>query len=245
MAEKKTHYWQWSPDWRLWVLALLLFPVLLGLGFWQLDRATQKSEERERWESVDGPQAWPPETGASTGLPVALSGHYDPERIWLLDNRTRDGQRGYEVLQLFAAEGAHPPVVINRGWVEAPPERARLPLIETPEEFVRVEARVADWPDPLVLGEGDPSDREAWPRRIPALTPELLAAQGVEAHETYLRLSDSDQAGAFRTGWTPDRMEAATHQGYALQWFGLAAVLLSLTVMTSFRRINEDQIRHE
>ena len=221
-------------------MALVLFPVLLGLGFWQLDRAAQKTEERERWEQVDGPLAWPPEIELSTGLPVELSGHYDSERLWLLDNRTRDGQRGYEVLQLFHPEDAERPVVINRGWMEAPPNRAQMPRVETPEGTAAVEARVAEWPEPLVLGDTDPSDMEGWPRRTPTLTPDLLAAQGIDAHPHYLRLKDSEQAGALRTGWTPDRMDAATHQGYALQWFGLAAVLISLTVMASFRRIDED-----
>lgn len=34
-------------------------------------------------------------------------------------------------------------------------------------------------------------------------------------------------------------MDAATHYGYAVQWFGLALVLLSLTIAISFRRDEE------
>lgn len=236
----KTQRWQWSPDWRIWGLALLLLPVLLGLGFWQLDRAEQKAQERARWEGSGEAVSWPPPDDAGTGTPVVLSGKYDAERIWLLDNRTRDGRRGYEVLQWFYPETTELPVIINRGWVEAPQRRSEFPSIETPEQPVRLEARVADWPEPLVLGETDPSDMAGWPRRTPVMTPGFLADQDLTAHELYLRVADSDQAGAFRTGWTPDRMDAATHQGYALQWFGLAAVLLSLTIMTSFRKADEE-----
>lgn len=239
MTERRTQ-WHWQPDWRLWLFTGLLLPVLLGLGFWQVDRAQEKSAERAQWETEEGPVAWPVEEPPE-GQPVTIEGHYDDRVRWFLDNRTRDGRRGYELLQLFHPDPGTEPVVVNRGWVEAPVSRSDLPEHETPDPDLRIEGRVASWPDPMRLGEADPADRRGWPKRVPGLTPQELAAEGFDVAPVMVRLVDEQQPGALRADWEPDRMEAATHRGYALQWFALSVVLVTLTIAASFRKVDESR----
>ncbi|MGM0571288.1 MAG: SURF1 family cytochrome oxidase biogenesis protein, partial [Pseudomonadota bacterium] len=45
-----------------------------------------------------------------------------------------------------------------------------------------------------------------------------------------------NQPGAFRADWEPDMMGPQTHYGYALQWFSLAAALIILTIIASYRK---------
>jgi len=49
--------------------------------------------------------------------PVQLRGHYEPERLFLFDNRVFKGVVGFEVLNVFLVESTAKPVVVNRGFV--------------------------------------------------------------------------------------------------------------------------------
>jgi cytochrome oxidase assembly protein ShyY1 len=51
-----------------------------------------------------------------------------------------------------------------------------------------------------------------------------------------VRLSGPEQPGAYLADWAPDMMGPQTHYGYALQWFSLAAALVILTVVASYRK---------
>ena len=235
MTESRSQ-WRWRPNRAIWGIAIAFLPLLLGLGVWQLDRGFDKAERQARWSDTDGPVEWPVERPLE-GQPVALSGEYDPEVQWLLDNRTRDGRPGYEVLQPFHTEDG--PVVVNRGWIAAPGERDRLPHPETPDGRRTIEGHVWSWPTPLVLGQVDAVNPDGWPRRVASLDRAEARESLSNPAAVPVRLADEEQPGALSTGWTPDRMGAATHYGYAVQWFGLAVVLLTLTIATSFRRDEE------
>lgn len=228
--------WRWQPSRAVWGVAITLLPVLLGLGLWQLDRGFEKAQAQARWSDTEGPVEWPVSQPLE-GQAVRLTGQYDPDIQWFLDNRTRDGRPGYEVLQPFRTESG--PVIVNRGWVAAPDARDRLPEAETPGGTQRVRANVWDWPSPLVLGEVDAVNKDGWPRRVASLERGQARKVLADAARVPVRLADDGQPGAFRTGWQPERMEAETHYGYAVQWFGLAVVLLTLTIATSFRRDEE------
>lgn len=226
---------RWRPDWRLWLFAALLFPVLLGLGIWQVQRAGEKSTLLAQWDQQLEEGDWPHtlDRGLTMGQPVELSGHYDPRYVWLLDNRTRDGRSGYEVLTLFQPASG-PVVLVNRGWLPAPERRSQLPQVETPPERVQIRARVADYPTPPVLA--DTPEENGWPRRVQALHPDDVQQVAPDVIGRMLRLDNPAQPGAFRADWAPDLMGPQTHYGYALQWFSLATALAVLTVVASFRR---------
>ncbi|TBW56492.1 SURF1 family protein [Marinobacter halodurans] len=233
MAERVQRRWQ--PDWRLWLLAFLLLPVLVGLGIWQLDRAGEKEAMLARWNQQLQSGSWPQalDAGLTDGQPVELRGHYRADHQWLLDNRTRDGRPGYEVLTLFEPE-AGPPVLVNRGWLQAPRRRDELPGLVTPRDTVTIRARVADYPTPPVLEQTRPESD--WPRRVQALHPDEVRQQAPQAIDRLLRLEDPAQPGAYRADFAPNLMGPQTHYGYAAQWFTMAAVLVVLTIVASYRK---------
>lgn len=211
---------------------------MIWLGVWQLGRAEEKIAQQERWETLQ-PEEWPLPGRAIEGQPVIIEGRYIPGRQWLLDNRTRDGQAGYEVVTLFEPTKGDP-VLINRGWIAGTRDRARLPDVSVDDTMETLETRAAEWPQPPVLGEVELTP--GWPKRVQALTPALavesspmdLGKRGLS--ETFLRLADPGQPGALRADWAPDRLGADTHYGYAAQWFGLAIVLVVLSLVASFRK---------
>ncbi|MCG7200369.1 SURF1 family protein [Marinobacter pelagius] len=210
-------------------------PLLIGLGFWQLDRAGQKQAMLDGWQQQAQTLPWPQliEGEVRSGKPVRVTGLYG-DHTWLLDNRTRDGVPGYEVITDFhPLEG--PPVLVNRGWIQAPRNRERLPQIDTPEGLLELAGRLADYPVPPVLAESDQAEQE-WPRRVQRL-PRAAAGHAVEGlPAVIIRLDSGQQPGAFRADWTPDLMGPGTHYGYAAQWFALAVALTILTVAASYRK---------
>lgn len=235
MSDTQRKHRQWQFDWRLLVFSGVFLPVLISLGVWQLNRAAEKQVLLDQWQQEAESLAWQDIVARdlTNGRPVTLTGLYGG-RTWLLDNRTRDGVSGYEVLTEFRPlEG--PPVVINRGWVQAPRTRDQLPDVDTPEGVFTLEGRVSDYPVPPVLMDQPAVDNQ-WPRRVQSL-PEKAARQEIpELPGRILRLSGERQPGAYRADWEPDLMGPQTHYGYATQWFALAAALTILTVVASYRK---------
>jgi cytochrome oxidase assembly protein ShyY1 len=230
---------QWRFDWRLLVFTGLFLPLLISLGFWQLERAGEKQVMLKQWEMQTGNLDWPAQVdaGLEAGQPVTLSGQYDAN-TWLLDNRTRDGAAGYEVLTLFRPDQGKP-LVVNRGWVLAPRTRDELPAITTPPERVVISGRLSGYPEPPVLME-NPAQRTDWPRRVQSLKQSDVGALGLTGAPMVLRLDGPDQPGAYRADWAPDYMGPQTHYGYATQWFSLALALVILTVAASYRKTGND-----
>lgn len=226
---------RWRLDWRLLVFSGLFLPVLLFLGTWQLDRADEKTALLAQWEVENNQLDWHAhlEAGLAAGQPVTLSGRYR-DMTWLLDNRTRDGAPGYEVLTLFQPEEGKP-LVVNRGWIQAPRRRDELPELSTPSEAVVLSGRLSEYPVPPVLMETSEVMAQ-WPRRVQVLTQPDVEGVVEKVASLIMRLEGTSQPGAYRADWAPDRMGPQTHYGYAFQWFSLAAALIILTVVASYRK---------
>ena len=96
----------------------LLVPLMLGLGFWQLDRADQK---RAHQDTLFSRLASAPVAGRDTLAPepfqrVRLEGRFEADRYFLVDNQVADGVVGYWVVQSFSTpQGVR--WLVNRGWI--------------------------------------------------------------------------------------------------------------------------------
>ncbi|SHK11401.1 Cytochrome oxidase assembly protein ShyY1 [Marinobacter antarcticus] len=210
-------------------------PLLIALGIWQLNRAEEKQIILDQWQQEAQNLDWPElvARGLENGRPVTVTGLFG-ERSWLLDNRTRDGIAGYEVLTAFyPLEG--PPVLINRGWVAAPRTRNELPDVTPPEGIFSMTGRIGPYPEPPVLSSKS-VQAEGWPRRVQMLPGPVARAEIARLPGAIIRLQNSEQPGAYRADWEPDRMGPQTHYGYATQWFALAMVLTVLSVVASYRK---------
>jgi len=162
---------------------------------------------------------------------IAVHGEFLPERTVLLDNKVRHQRAGYEVVApLRLADGIY--VLVNRGWVEAPPRRDQLPEVATPSGRVRVEGIMLErLPRPLKLsGKASGRVRQSLDLKEFATESGLpLQAFVIEQHSA---LAD----GLLREWPRPDA-GFEKHQGYSLQWYSLAALAAVLAIVLSFRRI--------
>ena len=243
MARARGGRWVLRPGLASTVATLLVLPLLLTLGFWQLDRARQKTEllaafvERSQQPPASLAEANPIDP-ASRYRRVVATGRYDSEHQLLLDNQLRNGQPGYHVLTpLRLAQGSA--ILVNRGWLPLGGSRRELPDVAVTAEPIAVVGWLAQPTNPgLRLGDaagGDPR----WPRVVPYVDYDRLAALlGYPLWPTVILLEPEASAGYWRDwqprfgGYGPER-----HQGYAVQWFALALALVILYLAASTRRL--------
>ena len=232
----------------LWptLATLIVFPVLLGLGWWQLDRADFKQAQEARVAAEDArapvvlgtglrehaaaqPEAW-------NHRRVRAAGQYLP-RHFLLDNRTRRGMAGFHVLTPLALDDAHGlGVMVNRGWIPLGPDRSHLPEIMTPTETLEVRGRSRVPGEAFLLGEAGYRG-ETWPRVVQSIElDEMEEALDIDLLPFVVEQSPTDPHGFEREWQAYGGLSPGRHRGYAFQWFALATTLLVIYVVVNFRR---------
>ncbi len=228
---------------------LLMFPVLIALGVWQLDRAEQKQLLQADY---DRHQAQPPlllhpvleHAEAVRFRQVRARGQYEPEHQFLLDNRVHQGQVGYHVLTPLRIENGNVRVLVNRGWVPLGRDRSELPNIKTPENRIEVSG-VAIVPHGLEFRLGTPPPAGAgWQKVWPYLDlPDYARQVSFPVQPFVILLDVASPADGFVRQWGRFDSGIATHQGYALQWFSLAAALLIIYIFVNIRRSGDADSR--
>jgi surfeit locus 1 family protein len=218
---------RFSLNWKITFVAALALPLLLSLGFWQLDRAAEK---RAIEASFAARQSAPPVELTRDNLGqqepfqrIIARGQFDNEHTWLLDNKQRRGQVGYEVVSPFQLnDGAW--ILVNRGWVKGTGDRRQLPEVPPLVGERSVFAEMAEvYRHPMLDAS---SMTEEWPRVVMAIEIKGMAEQlGRPLADRYLRISETSP-GAFETGWQAVNMSAHTHVGYAFQWFAMSLALV-------------------
>jgi len=212
---------------------LVVVPLLLllcGLGRWQLHRAAEK---QALWDAFARGASAPialPVTPAPRYSRVRVTGHYLPERQFLLDNMVHAGVAGYRVLTVLARDDG-PPVLIDRGWVALGASRSQLPDISVGDEERSITGRVDETPR---AGATLPAPQSvSWPRVLNY--PPMLVMEHALGRPLYpqIILLDPDQADGYLRDWHAPGFPPARHLGYAATWFAMAVTLLILYLYLS------------
>lgn len=223
------------PSWKVSVLTLVLFPCLMGLGFWQLLRAEEKRMIEQDYEARQSAPAIPfeslPKNQPIDYRQVILKGRFNNEQFWLLDNRIFRGRFGYEVIEPFELESGTI-VLVNRGWVAADPARRTLPKVEKISGTQIVQARIKPVQN-KPFGYERSSTEAAWPRVIQFADIKELQQQYSALVFSHVMWLDEASVGALQPNWQIVNVSPAKHQGYAVQWFSMAAALLLMYVLAS------------
>ncbi|XOV83848.1 MAG: SURF1 family protein [bacterium] len=213
-----------APGWRMTLFVVLLLPLVLSLGVWQLSRGAEKraleGDYLDRLTSLPVRAAdFDPNVRFQR---VKLSGELQPQ-IFLVDNQVLDGRTGYWVLQLFnEAQGRR--FIVNRGFIAAGERRDQLPQV--PVLPGRIELLGVAWPfTGLIPVLDDDPWSDSWPKRVQRLDIKRMA-QVVSAEPVEIRL-EPGQPGVIQAAPFAQVLSDAKHRGYAATWFGLAITLLT------------------
>ena len=224
------------------LVTILLFPCLVSLGVWQLERAKQKLALYSQMEINRHAPMLQISTARELAVPLLfgrsmqMSGRYQAPNL-LLDNRMRGGRAGYEIITPFKLnDGTH--LLVARGWIVADLDRARLPGVDLPTQPVTLAGRLDKVP---VVGI-----RLGKSSEIEAMDPVLLRIQRVETDKVAKKLGYPLPAGLFyldaaaphgydRT-WPVPSSDVSKHHAYAVQWFAMAVVLVLLYLKINLQR---------
>jgi surfeit locus 1 family protein len=225
----------------LLLLAVVGCTLFTTLGFWQWGRGQQREVQRAQFASAGSA---PPQ--AVTGdrldrLPryarIRVEGRYDAAHQLLLDNVSRDGHPGYEVLTpLDLAAGTT--LMVDRGWLPFTGYHDRLPDVSLPDGgAVAIEGRLDRLPVPgIAAGRVPPASQGPWPRLTSFPTREQLAqALGRPVAEPVLRLDPESGAG-FDRRWPLPGIAPERNYSYAIQWWSFAALTLVLFVVLNLEK---------
>jgi surfeit locus 1 family protein len=217
---------------RWWALAAAAVACAAGiaLGNWQARRADEKRGLGERLEialkfpAIEIPTA-PLDAKAYVLKRVAARGRFVAEHTVYLQNKIRRGRVGYEVLTPLRLSNSELHVLVNRGWTEAPQAPA-------PSGEVRIEGIALErLPRVLQLKENT-----AGRLRQTLDIGEFAAERGLRLQPIIVE-QHSDTGDGLARDWPRPDAGIEKHQGYALQWYSLAALAVALALVFSFRRI--------
>lgn len=229
--------------WGIALCVTLTFALLINLGFWQLGRAAEKRAlQREMLARQELPalalEQVLPRTGPLSeaqaveveNLRVSVSGRYWNEGSFLVAFQFFQGAPGFELVTPFLVDGTEETLLVSRGWIAPGPGDDGMPFIVpvNGEQTLTGQLHVP----PVVAGITQ-VEGEAWPLRLRRM--DLARAAEVLDRPVLpwvLRLS-ADSAGVHARHWPAVTVSTRSNIQYALQWFGMALVVLVVTLALS------------
>lgn len=206
------------------LFGLIGFAVLVTLGVWQLQRMEWKhgiiAEIASRIDAA--PVELPKDvTEADNFMPVTLVGTVDGAPLRVL-GAWRAGGTGFRIVAPVLADGRR--VMVDLGVV---------PLdggddVVLPRTALRITGNL-NWPDDRNSGTPEPNGRDWYARDVEPMAralnadPVMVIARQVEPPLSVTPVPVGIDG-------IPD-----SHLGYAIQWFGLAAVWLGMTLFLLWR----------
>lgn len=236
--------YRFRPSWIVTLTFAVLLPVLIGLGFWQLDRAAEKTATRDR--VLARSQMDPVDLNRVRPAPRAMEfrratvrGRYRGDFTIYLDNKVLDGTPGYEVVTplLIGARADHRVILVNRGWVPWGASRETLPAVETPGGKVELRGRLVRPPEEYFsLESGVETAFQALWQNLDL--ERYRAVTGLPVAPLVLELAPDGSGGDGLVRQPPEYDDAwiARHKAYAVQWFALALTLVVLYVALNLKK---------
>lgn len=231
-----------TPKWVLSHLFVVFMIVLMiGLGFWQLDRLSQRRAHNDEIRRASEAAARPIEDllgdpDVLDHTAVTVSGVYRDDLTFLVANRTFDAQPGsWLVTPVELTDGRL--VVVSRGWVPRLWVAGEDPRsIDVPTGAVVVTGRLFSSVDGGRIGEGSAALPEV--SRIDLATVDELLGEDVVDRWVQLAVQDPPR-GDLPVPVPPPLLDDGPHLSYAFQWFFFSAGTVVAYVLILRRRLRD------
>jgi cytochrome oxidase assembly protein ShyY1 len=232
---------RFTPQWRFTALFLVLLPVMMSLGFWQLDRAEQKRQmaanfEQRQYAAPVAVEDWI-DSLEGDYVRVNLRGEFLADKIIFLDNQIRHTSFGFDVIQPFRLASGKGLVLVNRGWTAADSSRRKLPVIAPVKGEVTLTGYIHQ-PALNRMIDGNIAEIR-WPLLIQQVElPRLQALFSEPLAPFVVRLEGAQpgsaaQAAALANDWPIVNVQPEKHTAYAVQWFAMSLTLLLLLIVVN------------
>ncbi len=223
----------------------------VSLGRWQLSRAEERKHiaaliEQGRLGLPVDLNARPTAEQLQPWRPAQVQGVWQPQYSLLLDNRNLEGKPGlWLATPLLLADGSA--VLILRGWFARPLGEKKAPGVSTPSGLQKVSGELSlrvprlfelwgarnetgsnlpvAWPGTYSANQSSSQSEDlgSLPRLQNIDLEELSKKLGIKFLPAVVLQKDEQQDGLKRV-WPEPSVDADKNYGYALQWFGFAAI---------------------
>ncbi|MFH4456156.1 SURF1 family protein [Vibrio alginolyticus] len=244
---------------RFWVavgLTVVVFSLLVKLGFWQLERGQEKRalEQAILARADSAYQAlgevleendW--REGSILGKKVEANVVPQAFPVILLDNQTHQGNVGYLAFQIVSmSDESGTYALLELGFVEGIADRSILPTVTTLEVSIFISGR-------LYRKSANPLSSELMPEVGDAIRVQNLnivhlnQLLNIELMPAVLQ-PDNLKNWPYDFPWNPLPLNSAKHFGYSIQWFSMAGVFLLLTLIVFVRwqrKLRHMEVKHD
>jgi surfeit locus 1 family protein len=232
------------------------------LGRWQLERADQRREVASTLEA--GRRAPPLQLGANIDAkelqawrPASAQGIWVSKWSVLLDNRNLDGRPGLWLATPLMLDD-RTALLVLRGWLERPIGNYTSTLISTPDGQQKITGELAlRVPRLFELWSSQPNAGAALPEgwqgvspkdpdqidpaklpRLQNLDLDMFAKHtGLSFLPVVLMQTSGGSDDGLKKIWPEPSVDADKNIGYAMQWFGFAAIVTIAFVVVAWRRL--------
>ena len=228
---------KFKPGKAMTAFVLFFFPILLALGTWQVNRGYEKQETLEvhnfqkSLPAIDEIKILGMDNKGAIYRTVFLEGQFGKE-TYFLDNRLYRQEAGYEVFTTFRTvkENLY---LVNKGWIS----KDKVGSIKTIQESER--STIEGIYSPFRRFGLDLAEKElivGWPKIVQELDFDTATSDlGTDLKQVVIQLSASSKH-ALEPIWQPAEFNPSRHFGYAVQWFGLALVLVLSYIYFGFKK---------
>ena len=223
---------------KILIFAVIFVPITISLGLWQIERANEKKVIISNYDKllVSTPIALQKEQPLENWQPIETVGAYQDLVIYE-DNAINSGKAGFKVYHLFQ-NGDGTFIFVHRGFIERNLIKNNLPRIDTPVGKKNILGTTLFKQNNTFVKNIEESDI----RIIQEFNTSVLIERFPILKDRYLHPFlfnlDVRDADKFQPIEKPVNMTATKHIGYAIQWFGLCAALIILTIY-AYRRKGE------
>ena len=223
---------------KILIFAIIFVPITISLGIWQIERANEKKLIIANYDKllVSAPVVLQKNQMLNNWQPIETTGTYE-DTIVYEDNAINNGKAGFKVYHLFRNDDGTF-IFIHRGFIERNLIKNNLPEVEIPTEKKSIYGTTLFKQNNTFVKNIEESDS----RIIQEFNASLLIDKYPMLKDKYLHPFlfnlDIRDVNKYQPIEKPVNMTASKHIGYAIQWFGLCAALIILTIY-AFRRKGE------
>ncbi len=227
-------------NWPMVLFTMLVFSLLIKLGFWQIDRALEKEQRQQRISELSQQQALSLTqvlalNGLQDGindLPIQLAGKFVDDKVFLLDNQPDKGRFGYRVYQIIESGGNA--VLVNLGWVQGSIDRNVLPEIAAISGQHVINGHVREIEIGIQLQVQNLTN-PTWPLRVQQIELDKFSQLIGKKLLPFVVYLDKKESIGYKKNWQPIVMPPEKHRAYAFQWFSLALAWISLMIWAAIK----------
>lgn len=234
MAERSQQHW--------WVFGAVVLGVALfvSLGQWQTGKANALLAEQSQRAQRNALGPLPVgaallDAAQTQDMALAVTGTFEPQHQFFLDNRQENDQPGVHVITPLKIDGSDTRILVNRGWVGWANGRGVMPVVAVPEGVVKLTgwAMLPSTKPFFLMPESTQPPTQLWPKLDMALAAQRL---NQPLQPVVLLQTGSNVPDTLVRNWAPPKDRVGMHQGYAFQWYGMAVALVLFYAVALVRK---------